>query len=212
MRDDDRALAGLFGLGLAHDLRNLLSVAETSAFIATRALPTDVAKAATHLARISDTMREAQALLTATLALGRGEPIAAAPHAVVELVTQAARQVGSAKIAIEPIDDDLRASVSRALAIAALANVLRNASEAAATAVHVRARLEGDRVAVEVIDDGAGFPPGFEIAAGATTKRGGQGLGLAMARASLAAMGAEIEVGARSDGERGAAVRVAFQP
>ncbi len=211
---DRRALAGLLGIGLAHDLRNLLSVAETSAFLATRALAADTKRSAMHLGRITEVVREAQGLLSATLTMSRGEDVPVEACSASELVASAIRIVGGERtITAEPIPDDLRVRVARPLATAALVNAMKNACEAASSAVGVSARSSGEagesgRVEIEIRDDGAGFPAGFEIALGVTTKPEGHGLGLATARAALAAMGAELTV-ANGDGG-GAVVTLSF--
>lgn len=243
--EERRALASLVGIGLAHDLRNLLSVAETSAFVATRSLDADKAKTAKHLARISEVVREAQALLSATLAMSRGEGVPVAAVAAAELVASAIGVVGGDRtIAVEPIAGELRVVVARPLAAAALVNVLKNAREAGASSVRVavsaadgdvvggdshrgerttddvRRRDDGGedadatratrgaRIEIEVRDDGPGFPAGFAIATGMTTKANGHGLGLAMARAALAVMGAELTLANGADG--GAVVKLRF--
>lgn len=200
---DRRALAGLLGIGLAHDLRNLLSVAETSAFLAAKALDGERDKAARHLDRIGAVVREAQSLLTATLAMSRGEGVATEALDVAELVASATRFVrGEKPVDVVPLDGPLTARASRPLATAAIVNLLKNASDAATTRVTVRARREGDRAILEIEDDGPGFPEGFEITAGRTTKSFGHGLGLATARAAIEAMGGALRIDAGRPGGR----------
>lgn len=218
---DRRASAGLVGIGLAHDLRNLLSVAETSAFLATRSLDKDPKRTAMHLGRITEVVREAQGLLSATLAMSRGEDVPVEACSAGELVASAIRIVGGERtITAEPVAEELRIAVARPLAAAALVNVLKNACESGASVVRVEVRAagappaEGDagggaRIEVEVRDDGPGFPAGFEITTGVTTKAGGHGLGLATARTALGAMGAELAF-ARGDGG-GAVVTLSFR-
>lgn len=67
---------------------------------------------------------------------------------------------------------------------------------------------------LDVRDDGAGVPPGVEPSRvfdmGFTTKRGGAGLGLAVARSVVQGMGGGIELLARGDNERGCLLRVRF--
>lgn len=204
-------LAGLVAIGLAHDLRNLLSVAETSAFLAATAVDGDQReKAKKHVGRIADVVREAQSLLTATLAMSRGEAVTTAAVVVAELVEAAVRLAGDGEkpIVVAPIEATLVARASRPLVTAALVNVLRNAREAANTEVRVTATEEAGQVAISIEDDGPGFPEGFAIATGRTTKAGGHGLGLATAQAALEAMGGWI---APSNGARGARVTIRLQ-
>ncbi|MFO0610987.1 MAG: ATP-binding protein [Polyangiaceae bacterium] len=202
---DRRALAGLLGIGLAHDLRNLLSVAETSAYLATRTLEAEPARAATHLTRITEAVREAQSLLTATLAVSRGEPVSTEAWGASELVAAATRFVrGAEAVDVAPIAGELRVRAARALATAALVNVLKNAVEAAPSGVRVEARAGVDgMVEIVVSDEGPGFPEGFAITPGTTTKAHGHGIGLAAARAALESMGGSLEL---ATGARGARV------
>jgi signal transduction histidine kinase len=89
-----------------------------------------------------------------------------------------------------------------------LVNLMRNAVEAAGPAgrVAVRVRARGDRVEVDVSDNGPGissearahlFEPFF------TTKPSGTGLGLAVSRATALAHGGDIDV---RNGDAGGAV------
>jgi signal transduction histidine kinase len=81
-------------------------------------------------------------------------------------------------------------------------NLVRNAADAAAEGgghVEVTAEVEGDRVVVRVEDDGPGLPPGHPEDARPffTTKAGGLGLGLPIARKVLLLHGGQLSVGDR---------------
>jgi signal transduction histidine kinase len=81
-------------------------------------------------------------------------------------------------------------------------NLVRNAADAAAEGgghVEVTAEVEGDRVVVRVEDDGPGLPPGHPKDARPffTTKAGGLGLGLPIARKVLLLHGGQLSVGDR---------------
>lgn len=200
---DRHVLAGLVGIGLAHDLRNLLSVAETSAFLAAKAIDGEQREKATkHVGRIADAVREAQSLLSATLAMSRGEAPTTDTIGVADLIAAAVRLagVGDPRIVVAPIEPALAARASRPLATAALVNVLRNAREAATAEVRVTASDEEGRVAISIQDDGPGFPAGFAIRTGRTTKSSGHGLGLATTLAAVEAMGGALEIGAGPGG------------
>jgi len=94
-----------------------------------------------------------------------------------------------------------------------LVNLVENAVRytPAGTAVHIAAAREGDRVLVEVLDDGPGLAPGIEgrvfdrFFRGPGVPPGGSGLGLAICRGIVVAHGGTIAAANRPEG--GAAFR-----
>jgi signal transduction histidine kinase len=87
----------------------------------------------------------------------------------------------------------------------ALANLVRNAAEAGATRVAVRARAEGEDTVIEVVDNGPGLSERargklFQPFAG-SAKSGGSGLGLAIAQEILRAHGGDLELVTSGPGE-----------
>jgi signal transduction histidine kinase len=87
----------------------------------------------------------------------------------------------------------------------ALINLVRNAVEAAAGEVRVRWRRQGERAWVEVEDDGPGPPPSDNLFVPFfTTKPGGSGIGLALARQIAEAHDGGVALAARDDGKAGA--------
>ncbi len=84
-----------------------------------------------------------------------------------------------------------------------LNNLGQNARQAGAKKVTVRARKEGDRLLIDVADDGPGLPPGarerlFKPFAG-SERAGGTGLGLVIARDIMRAHGGDIVLAETAD-------------
>ena len=103
---------------------------------------------------------------------------------------------------INAVPPDQRPRADRDLLYRVLMNLGRNAFEAGACTVTVRARPSGARLLIDVCDDGAGVPP--EIAEGIFRpfvtggRAGGAGLGLAIARDLVQVHGGDISVGETS--------------
>jgi nitrogen fixation/metabolism regulation signal transduction histidine kinase len=90
----------------------------------------------------------------------------------------------------------------------ALINLVQNAVEAATGEVRVRWRRQGERALVEVEDDGPGPPPSDNLFVPFfTTKPGGSGIGLALARQIAEAHDGAVALGARED-TQGAVARL----
>ncbi|MEX2481265.1 MAG: ATP-binding protein [Gammaproteobacteria bacterium] len=78
----------------------------------------------------------------------------------------------------------------------AIVNVLDNAAEASVRAIEVRGEWTAERLEIEVCDDGAGIPADINARLGreaVSTKAGGMGIGLLLARSVLERLGGTLE-------------------
>jgi len=194
-----------------HDLRNALSSAQlVSDRIADSADP-QVRRVAPTLVRAID---RAILLCAQTLEYARGQEhaIEKAPFDFAALVDEAIQALAPATPAAKLVNE-----VPRPFTLAAgrteceriVTNLLRNAAQAGATTVTVRAQRNGavpesdkkaaraDAVAIDVIDDGPGLAPEareklFEPFASA--RKGGTGLGLAIVRDLVEAQGGTVKL------------------
>jgi signal transduction histidine kinase len=200
-RDDsearrDRLLAiGEIAAEVAHELRNALQIVSANVFLARQAASAGLATAEPHLAKIERSTRIAQGIVDDLMALARGEAVHAEPISVADLLplgrewlVASPPQGPSFEDSIEPPDLKIRAHVGLT---ARLFHVLyENAIKAKATRITTTARAVGERVQIEIADDGPGVPEEiretlFEPLVSARV--GGSGLGLALARRIVAA-------------------------
>lgn len=199
VRSADPRLAGALAAMAVHDLRNLLAVAESSAYLAAGNLD-DKPFAEKHLAKISATLRKAQELASRCLDVAKGQPVVRSDVTVGELWGDVARDLSVPQGVTLQLADDSHALVVRcepALLGRALANLVENSLAAIAPRGHGRVTLEaqasGSSIALRVRDDGPGIAAGVAFA-GVTTKPHGSGLGMLVARAVVAAHGGTLEL------------------
>ena len=183
-----------------HELRNALQVAATSVWLAKQ--PGSQAQAAAHLAKAERAIRTAQGVVDAVLGLARGERLIGESVAVTELLTDARADlegsanwvddVGEVRLRGSPV---LLARVFHVLYENAIAIVGPNVK------LLTKARTLGERVRIDVADDGPGIASGVgdvfqPLVSG---REGGTGLGLSLARRIVAAHDGTLRV--LGDGE-----------
>jgi signal transduction histidine kinase len=198
------ATIGQFAAGIGHELRNPLSVMESSVFLAQQHLGAQaeaLPAVRKHLDRIAAEIKRSNKTIHDLLELARNRPANRAPTAVKGLVESAVQAAllppgVSVEIATPPgLTGDLDADQIRQV----LVNLFINASQAMNGAGHVVVEgvTAGSELRLRVRDDGPGVPAEVRyriFEALFTTKARGSGLGLALCRRILDAHGGTIEL------------------
>jgi len=210
----------LLTAGMAHELRsplqNMLGEASV-ALLRDRTSDEYRAILESQLDELRDLGRVVDNLITLTAlrepgALARKERFQLGAEAELRLAKDAARATKRGIHYDIERDGDLEIAGDREALLLAVRNLVDNAVRHARDSGHVEVRLHGDpeRITVTVDDDGPGVPvaerelmfEAFRQSQADTQRRGGYGLGLALARAAAEAHGGTIEVG---DAPRGGA-------
>lgn len=211
------ARAGELTGGIAHEVRNGLGTILGYARMLERAsLPEDPAAAARAIREECETLETVVRRFTDFVKLERlnlGECDLARLLARVVAREQRARE--EVRPRLVGLDAPLVVLADEELLERAFENVVRNAVQAAAEGgrhVEVTGRESDGQVEVTVDDDGPGLPPGFPpgIRPFYTTRPGGLGLGLALARKIVLLHGGSLELTGRASG--GARVEVRLPP
>jgi signal transduction histidine kinase len=195
LRQKERLAAlGIAVAKINHDLRNMLSTARLlSDSLAASAAP-EVRRIAPELVAAID---RAVALCTRSLTFTRegAPPLRRSRFAVAGLVEELADQQDRLVL-----DNQVRPSIigyaDRDQLYRVLQNLVRNAAEAGAQNVVIRAAERDDGLEIEVADDGPGLPPKardnlFRAFVG-SARPGGTGLGLAISRELMRGHGGDI--------------------
>jgi signal transduction histidine kinase len=184
---------------VSHDLRGILTPALLIAERLQLNPDPKVRRAGETLAQAVD---RATDLVRRTLDYAREgpPPVALAPVELAHLVDEAAetaRPAGGAVRLDNAIDPTVLVKADRNQLFRVLVNLLRNAAEAGARSVRLSVRRIGP-VVLDIADDGPGLPEAvradlFRPFAG-SMRRGGTGLGMAIARDLMVAHGGDIEL------------------
>jgi signal transduction histidine kinase len=200
---DSRAMAGIFAVSLAHDMRNMLGVALAYEESLKEQMPRDGDHLA--IACLGKAIHELSALADRLMKLGRtgaGEPLQ-----VLDLSTLCCETVRLAITHEKVRGCEVKTRVEEGVSIRGnaslvgrmLVNLILNAAEATAGTgrIEVRLRREGGQARIEVHDNGCGVPAELRQAIFEpfySTKPAGQGLGLLSVRAGAIEHGGTVEV------------------
>ncbi len=217
MTEAGRLLAGTLTASLAHDLRNVLAVIRTAAFLASQ--PERTPRELEKIARNAD---RGLALIELVLTMVRGEPLERAPFEPLRALRDAAEEYRGM------LEFELPAMLPEALGVAPLLTsafviLLDNAHGAGAQRIRVHSattdafsdpaprraetnafsdpasrRAENASLTLFLADDGPGIPPEMTeriFEAEASARAGGTGLGLWFARYALEQMGGALTLG-----------------
>jgi signal transduction histidine kinase len=207
------AQLGDLSRGLAHTLRNplhTLGLAVEELAEAEGDRRGLVATSRTQIRRIDRWLRS-------FLALGAEESAQAEDVDLAELARAVALETvqQGKEVRVESLDDELHVRVVPGVVRAALANLVENAADVSpeGQAVLVRVSREDDRAVIRVVDRGPGLPDEVRqrlFSPHVTTKVGGSGMGLFLARQLVVGMhGGRLEI---EDGEGGGTVATVLLP
>jgi signal transduction histidine kinase len=210
LRQERLATLGKLAGGLAHQIRNPLSVITNATNILRRAVGHDDASdAMTALAIIREEVWRANRIITDLLDYARVRQAVRVPNHVSELVDQVltSREIPARIRIVRELPDLPAVVVDAAQVHGALDNLVDNAFDAMPRGgtLTLRAFVEGDSIILAVEDSGEGIPREirdriFEPLL--TTKPEGLGLGLTTARALVENQGGTIRFHTSPSGTR----------
>jgi signal transduction histidine kinase len=195
------ATIGQFAAGIGHELRNPLSVVESSVFLLRQRLsqsPMDP-KVERHLAKIENEVKRCNQTITDLLELARNRPPKPRTTLLSGMLTAA---IAAANLPAEVVvhsssPDDAQAMLDEDQVIRVLSNLLINASQAmhGHGQIWMEARRSPNATLLRVRDQGPGVTPEVRhrlFQALYTTKAKGTGIGLALCRRIVEAHGGSI--------------------
>jgi signal transduction histidine kinase len=211
LRSERLAAVGTMATGLAHEVRNPLNSASLQLTLLERRLSRG--ESAVEVLPIAGIIKSEidrlDRLVRDFLAFSQPRPIEASSvdvgslvSGLAALIAPAAEAAGVALVAtVEPGTPAIAGDAERLRQV--LLNLTRNAIEALqgapAGSLSIRARGDGDSVAIDVEDNGPGFAEDLPIFdAFFTTKEQGTGLGLSLVHRIVADHGGSIRVQSRS--------------
>jgi signal transduction histidine kinase len=206
------AQLGDLSRGLAHTLRNPLHTLG----LAVEELASGKGEREDLVATSRSQIRRIDRWLRSFLALGAeevAEPEVTDLGVLVRAVALESVQQG-AKVQIEGGEDNLRVRVVPGAVRAALANLIENATEVSPEGepVEVKVAVEGGDAVVRIVDSGPGLPDAVRdrlFSPHVTTKVGGSGMGLFLARQLVVGMhGGNLEIVDGPDGGTVATMRL----
>lgn len=215
------AVLGELAAEAAHELRNVLQIISSSAFVARVELERgDASAVQPHLAKVEKHARVAHAIVDDLLALARGEPVRRERVSLKKVIEEARGDLAAAGATwIDEGVDEVEVQANPSLLARLLHALYENAILACAprnVVITTQASHDGGRVIVDVADDGPGVPE--SIAATlfeplVTSRPGGTGLGLALARRIAIAHGGSLMLrDAAPNAGHGAAFRLELPP
>ncbi|WP_146658047.1 protoglobin domain-containing protein [Enhygromyxa salina] len=188
-RRERLATIGQIAASIGHDLRNPLSVMESSLYILRRRFSEDP-RAVKHVEKIAHQIDECDAIITHLLDMARNQPPRREVVAGADLLDAAiaAARVPKAFVLEREGFANLQLWVDGGLLKQALVNLFMNSVQAqrgGPGGIYVNASVDGANVTISVTDRGPGFeldnvPKVFEPLV--TTKPSGTGLGLALVK------------------------------
>ena len=189
----------------AHELRNALAVIAASASLIR------TPETAHHVAKIERAARIAQGVVDGLMALARGEPLRGAPVALADAMAEARKDVPGAPRYVDELPEEAAVRGNEVLLSRMLRVIYENAVQAGAKNIETRVSRTPEAIVIDVKDDGPGVPENVRATLFdplVTTKTGGTGLGLALARRVARAHGGDV---ALVDGDGGAHFRITLR-
>jgi signal transduction histidine kinase len=199
------ATLGQIAGGVAHELRNPLSVVKTSVYYLMHAKAPNAEKTAEHLRRIERHVELADGVISALSSFARMPVPEAKPFSIDKCLLEVLEQTAlpeSIAISLVGLHDLPLVSADASQIRIVLSNLVRNAAEAMAGSgrLTIKGKLDGGKVEIALTDTGPGIPadqlprimePFF------TTKARGLGLGLAICRSIADKNQGELRVDSR---------------